>query len=237
MNSVAPLQQRQASQALMIAIVATLALYWLPYVNVLSWPLLMLSTLMHELGHGLTTMLLGGKFQAMTMWADGSGVASHRGNFGAFARAAVSAGGLIGPPLAALGLFLAGRRSRSAHAALAVFSLFLLLVTVLWASGAFTVLFCLALSAVLALLAWRASPAVSQFVCVFLAVQLALASFSRADYLFTAVAQTGRGSMPSDVGQIAQALWLPYWFWGGLIAALSLAILGYGAWRFARSLG
>lgn len=221
----------------MVAIVATLALYWLPYVNLLSWPLLMLSTLMHELGHGLTAVLLGGQFQTMTMWADGSGVASHRGHYGAFARAMVSAGGLIGPPLAALALFLAGRRSRSAHVALAVFAAFLLVVTVLWASGTFTVLFCLTLAVLLALLAWKASPAVSQIVCVFLAVQMSLTSFSRADYLFTAVAETGRGSMPSDVGQIAQALWLPYWFWGALIAALSLAILGYGAWRFARSLG
>ena len=120
--------------------------------------------------------------------------------------------------------------------ALGAFAVFLLLVTVLWAGSAFTVAFCLALAAGLALMAWRASAAVSQVLCVFFAVQLALASFSRSDYLFTAVAQTGSGPMPSDVGQIAAALWLPYWLWGGLIAALSLLLLAAGAWRFARTL-
>jgi hypothetical protein len=231
-----PLHRRQAGQALAIAIVATLALYWVPYLSVLGWPLLLLSTLVHELGHGLTAMALGAEFKSMTIWPDGSGMAGYRGSFGALARAAVAAGGLLGPPLAALLLFLAGRRSRSAHVALGVFAAFLLLVVLLWASSAFTVLFCLALAAALGLLAWRASPALSQVICVFLAVQLSLFSFSRADYLFTPVANTGAGAMPSDVGQIAAALWLPYWLWGGLIAALSLALLALGAWRFARAL-
>ena len=231
------LHGRQASQALLVAALVTLALYWVPYLNLLSWPLLLLSTLVHELGHGITAMLLGGRFETMTMWPDGSGVAAHRGNFGALSRALISAGGLLGPPLAALALFLAGRRSRSAHIALGLFALFLVVVTVLWASGAFTVMFCVTLAIALGLLAWKASPALSQIVCVFLAVQMSLSAFSRSDYLFTATARTGAGLMPSDVGQIANALWLPYWLWGGLIAALSLALLALGAWRFARTLG
>ncbi len=236
MTGHAPLHRRQASQALAVAIAATLALYWVPYLNLLAWPLLLLSTLVHELGHGFTALLLGGRFESMMMWPDGSGVAAYRGTFGSLALASIAAGGLIGPPLAALLLFLAGRRSRSAHIALGVFAVFLLLVAGLWAASAFTVLFCLVLAGALGLLAWKASPALSQIVCVFLAVQLALASFSRSDYLFTPIANTGAGSMPSDVGQIAQALWLPYWLWGGLIAALSLALLALGAWRFARAL-
>ena len=59
------------------------------------------------------------------------------------------------------------------------------------------------------------------------AVQLALSVFSRADYLFTRVAQTATGPMPSDVARIAEALWLPYWFWGvccGLLSALVLLV-------------
>ncbi len=239
MSSVAnhPLHRRQALQSLLVAISATLALFWVPYLQLLAWPLLLLSTLVHELGHGLTALLFGARFESLELWPDGSGVAAYRGSFGAFSRAAVAAGGLLGPPLAALALFLAGRRSRSAHIALGVLAAFLCMVVVLWAASAFTVMVCLVLAISLGLLAWRASPALSQVICVFLAVQLALASFSRADYLFTPVARTGAGLMPSDVGQIAQALWLPYWFWGGLLAAATVALLAIGAWRFARALG
>jgi hypothetical protein len=236
MPAQAPLHRRQAITALAIAVGVTLLVYGVPMLRVLSWPLLLLSTLVHELGHGLTAVLLGGRFDRLLLWADGSGMAAYAGRFGALASASIAAGGLLGPPLAALALFMAGRRSRPAHIGLGVSAAFLLLVTVLWAGNLFTVVFCLLLAAVLGLLAWRATPAASQVVCVFLAVQLALASFSRSDYLFTAVAHTAEGPMPSDVAHIAAALWLPYWFWGGLIAALSLLLLVLGAWRFARAL-
>jgi hypothetical protein len=39
----------------------------------------------------------------------------------------------------------------------------------------------------------------------------------------------------SDTAQIQQALMLPYWFWGGLIALSSLLILVMSLWRVYRS--
>ena len=72
------------------------------------------------------------------------------------------------------------------------------------------------------------APGLAQAVLVFLAVQLALAVFSRADYLFTSMALTRSGPMPSDVSVMAQALFLPYWFWGAVCGALSVGILFLG---------
>jgi hypothetical protein len=40
--------------------------------------------------------------------------------------------------------------------------------------------------------------------------------------------------MLSDVGVMADALWLPYWFWGALCGALSLVFLWLGARMFFR---
>lgn len=230
------LRRRQAGTALGLSTAATLALHWLPWLHWLGWPLALLSTFAHELGHGLGALLLGGRFEALALFADGSGVAVYRGHFGALARAAIAACGLLGPPLAALALLAAGRHARSAHVALAVLAAVLLLVALLWAANLFTVGYCLLLGLVLGGLAWRSSAALAQVVVVFVAVQLALASFTRSDYLFTPVAHTAQGPMPSDVAQIATALWLPYWLWGGLVAALTLGLLGLGAWRFARAL-
>jgi hypothetical protein len=237
-----PLQKHQARKALLLAAALTLLLHLLPMLLpgwglwLLQWPLLLLSSLVHELGHGLVAGLLGGDFVKMVLWWDGSGVAGYAGEFSALGQAAVSAGGLLGPPLAALALMLAGRQSRSAHVALGLVAAFLVLVVLFWAASLFTVVFCGLLAITLGLLAWRGSPAASQVVCVFLALQLGLSVFSRADYLFTAIAQTSAGPMPSDVAQIAAALWLPYWFWGLAIAGLSLALLALGAWRFLRAL-
>ena len=76
--------------------------------------------------------------------------------------------------------------------------------------------------------------AAAQLALVFVAVQLALSVFSRADYLFTRVAGNPNGLFPSDVEHMARLLWLPYWFWGVLCGAFSLAVLGWGLrmyWR------
>jgi hypothetical protein len=78
------------------------------------------------------------------------------------------------------------------------------------------------------------SPWLGRFVLVFAAVQLALSVFTRGDYLFTPVAHTSAGPMPSDVAQMADALWLPYWFWGALCGLVSVGVLLLGLWSYLR---
>jgi hypothetical protein len=72
----------------------------------------------------------------------------------------------------------------------------------------------------------------AKFTLVFLAVNLSASVFTRGDYLFTPTARTAKGVMPSDVANMAQALWLPYWFWGLLCGAISVAALGVGLWLY-----
>ena len=225
-----------ALRALLLAVAATAALYFIPALAPLARPLVLFATLMHELGHGLAALLLGGSFTKLQLWADGSGVAMHAGSNGAFGRAFISAAGPLGPPFAALALFFAARTDRGAHRALAALAFFLLLVDVVWTRNLFGMFFVGAVALALGALAKYGSAKVAQVACAFLAVQLSLSAFSRSDYLFTAVAQTGAGAMPSDTAQIADALWLPYWIWGALIAVISLAVLGAGLWLFARAI-
>jgi hypothetical protein len=230
------LRRRQAWVALALALAASLAVVWVPVLNVLAWPLLLCSTLVHELGHGLAALALGGHFDALSLYADGSGVAEYRGAFGRSEVALVALAGLIGPPFAAMLMLLAGRHQRASHLALGALGVGVAAAGLLWAGNTLTLVFCLSLAFLLLLVAILGSPAVSQVMCVFVAVELTLASFTRADYLFTDAADTGQGVMLSDVGQIAAAWWLPYWFWGGLVGVLSLALLGLGVWRFLAAL-
>lgn len=230
------LRRRQAWLALGIALSASLALVWVPGLNMLGWPLLLTSTLAHELGHGLAAMSLGGQFESLSLYADGSGVAQYRGAFSASDIALVAMAGLIGPPFTAMLMLLAGRSARASHVALGLLGAGVAVAALFWAGNTLTLVFCLALAFLLLLVAILGSPAVSQVMCVFVAVELTLASFTRSDYLFTDSAQTGQGVMLSDVGQIADAWWLPYWFWGALVALLSLALLAFGIWRFIAAL-
>lgn len=221
--------------ALVLAVALTLAFYFVPLLTPFARPLVLLSTLFHELGHGLAALVVGGSFDRFEMWADGSGVAQHHGVGSAWARALVAAAGPLGPPASAAALFVAARRDRAAHVALAVLAGTLVAIAAIWTRNAFGLAFVLAVGGLLGVLARYANAAVAQVTCAFLAVQLSLAAFSRSDYLFSATAETGGGTLPSDTSQMAQALVLPYWFWGGLLALISLAVLGLGLWSFARS--
>lgn len=225
-----------ALQSLLAASALTLVLYLVPQLQLLAWPLILVSTLVHELGHGLTALALGGDFVALYIWPDASGVAIYVADFGRLRHALVAAGGLLGPPFAATALFVAGRHPRAAHRALGASALVLLLVLALWARNPFGAGFILGLVIALGWLAWRGPARAAQVATVFLAVQLALSVFSRGDYLFMQTAATAQGPGPSDVGQIEQALLLPYWFWGALIAAASLALLWHGLRAFAAAL-
>jgi len=224
-----------AAVALVLSVAITAILYYVPYGQYAAWPLLLLSTLAHELGHGLTALVLGGNFEAFYLWSDGSGMARYSGAFGRLARAAVSAGGLVGPAVLAALFFLAGRRANWSRWALVALGTGLALAEVLLVRNMFGWLFVGAVAGALLGIGLKASGAAAQIATVFLAIQLSLSVFSRADYLFTDTARTGGGTGPSDVAQIAQELFAPYWFWGGLIGVLSAAILCFGLWSFLRA--
>lgn len=234
------LGRRQAARALAAAISLTAALYvvqpFVPTLGWIAWPLVLLSTIAHELGHGLAALLCGGDFERLLVYPDASGVAVYRGAFGAPTHALVAAMGPLGPPLAALALFAAARSAGSARIALALFAFGLVVAAALWARNAFGIASMLAISVALGLVAWRAGATASQIAAVFVAIQLSLAAFSRADYLFAASADTGAGLMKSDTAQIAAALGLSHWFWGALLALASIAILAAGAWWFLRAM-
>ena len=209
------LPPKGAIAVLLACIACSLALPHIPGGRWAWWPLMLLSTLVHELGHGLAAVLVGGDFVSLEMFADGSGVAATAHSGGRTARAVISTGGLVGPAIVACGLFFAARTERRARVALGVLAGVLL-------SG-------LLASVVRFGSAWAARVGL-----VFLAVQLSLSVFSRGDYLFTPVARTGAGNMPSDVALIADALLLPYWLWGGVCGLFSVAVLVLGMWLFLR---
>jgi len=190
------------------------------------YPFTLLATFAHEMGHGVTAALLGQEFVSLRLFADGSGVAHWRGDPSRLARAAIAAGGLVGPAVAG-GSLLAGTRVRRA-------SRWLLLTLGLAAAAAvllvvrnpFGVLFVSGLAAA-AFAVVRFRPAWSPWTVQVLAVELALSVFRDVDYMFSSRAVVAGVERPSDTGVMAEALFLPFWFWGALTAFVSLAgVLG-----------
>jgi len=215
-------------------VAVTAALYLAPYGHTLAYPLVLLSTLAHELGHGLTAVLIGAHFDAFQLWADGSGMASTRGKGGRLSEGLIAAGGLCGPAFAACVFFVLAKQPVRARIALLFVSVVLTLTLVLVVRNAFGWAFISGVALVCAVAAWKAPAWLAQLTLIFVAVQLSLSVFSRGDYLFTPVAQTSAGNFPSDVSNMAAALFLPYWFWGAACGAISVLALCIGlrsVWR------
>jgi len=224
-----------ARTMLLVSGAVTLVLYMLPFGGILARPLLLLSTLVHELGHGLTSLLLGGGFHRLEMWPSGAGASEIDASaFGPLRLALAAAGGLVGPAVAATLCFTLGRTGRGARACLLALGVLLLIAEVLVVRNVFGLAFTGLVAAACLFTALRGTPTAVRLAVVFVAVQLALSVFSRADYLFTRTVNTPNGQFPSDVERIAQALWLPYWLWGTLCGAFSIAVLGWGLRIFWR---
>jgi hypothetical protein len=191
------------SRSLLILSTAVVVLVWqLPYGQQLLYPLTLLATYAHEMGHGLTALLTGADFDQMLLHADGSGVAMWRGNPGR----------------------LASRKPRFARGVLALFSVLLLVSTAVWTRNAFGIAFLLTVALTLGLAAKALPDAAAAFVLHLIAATLCLSWFNNLGYMFSAQAIVNAVAMPSDSAVIAQALWLPYWFWGGVVAVFSLGV-------------
>lgn len=216
-----------------MSVAVTALLYTVPYGHTVAYPLLLLSTLVHELGHGVAALLAGGSFSKFVMYPDASGVA-HIGGLSTIGFALSAAGGLVGPAVgAAIGLVCA-RRPISARWFLGALGVALVLAELLVVRNLFGLFFVGVFAAICLLIAFRGGAQLAQLFLVFLSVQLALSVFSRGDYLFMRVAHTANGVMPSDVAQMSQALALPYWFWGGVCGLVSVAAVAAGAFALLR---
>lgn len=218
------------SHIFVLAVVLSLALMYfsyLPAVGLLGRVLILFSTLAHELGHGLMAMLVGGDFKQLVINWDGSGVTSWAGSDGRIVRGLVAAGGLIGPSIAAAVLFSSARAGdKKFLLATRLFAAGLLVIGLLTARSVWAALFTIGLGIFLLALSTKVSRKALESFVVFIGVQLGLSVFTRADYLFT---RTADGTnLPSDVAQMSQALFLPFWFWGAVCGLFSVVVLFWG---------
>jgi len=229
--------RRQAAIVLLGSVAVTLAMFLIPSPESTWWllaPFRWLHIYVHEFGHGVAALLVGEHFDKFEMYTY-SGVAHTTQPSGNLARAFISAGGLCGPAVVG-GVFLAtGRNARMARYALAGFGAFMAISLVLWTRTPFGWGFGAVVAALSLLIAFKAKPALAQMFLVFIGVQLALSVYTGGGYLFTQYVQIQSGYRgPSDTQQMADALSLPYWFWGLLCGGFSVLVLLGGLWLYIK---
>ena len=216
--------ERMGLTWLIAAAIATILLWQVPGGNYILYPFTILATWFHEMGHGLAALLLGGQFEQLQIFPNGSGVAFHRGALflGPIGQAMVAAAGPMGPPIAGAVLIQASRSFKVASLSLKILGSFLILSTLIWVRSLFGLIAIPLLGLIILGISLKAPRWVQGFTVQFLGVQACVSTYLQLDYLFSASAGPG---LHSDSAQIQQELFLPYWFWGGLMAIASLVIL------------
>jgi len=202
-----------------------------PLGRLLLYPFTLLSTWVHEMGHGVTALLCGGEFARLDIFADASGIA-HSAVVPGIRQALVAAGGLLGPPVIGAACLLLARRAARPLLYLLVGALLVSLP--LWVRTGIGWLTVGGLGLGLALLTRFLDDSGRLFLAQFIGLLLALDTLSRGDYLFMTAAQVGGKLHPSDVSAIARVMGGPVVFWGGLIAAISAVAVGIGLYSVLR---
>lgn len=220
---------------LLIAGVIVVALYqFIPYGRYLLYPVMILSTWVHEMGHGIAAIVSGGIFKNLHLFSDGSGVA-YTIVLSKWQVSLVAAGGLLAPPI--VGAFLLIFARFVPRMTLWVFVGVIALGSVIWLDKASSSSFLILLTwLVLVGLAVVGTRSLQRFAVQFVAVVLATDTVTRGvSYLFSTNAQVDGSSHPSDIIHVAQALPGPYQLWAAVLASMSLLILLAGLWFSLRS--
>ena len=200
---------------------------FVPFGGTILYPFTLFGTWVHEMGHGLTGLMVGGSFDRLEIFGDASGLA-----YGSVApglpAALRAAGGLLGPPILGACILAASRGPRRAMVVLTTLAAIMLLSVPIWVRSLTGWIAIPVVALVIAAVALRGGPVVRTIFAQSIGVLLGLDTVTRIDYLFSSSATIGGEVRPSDVESIANQLGLHYLVWGSLLAALSLAFVFVG---------
>lgn len=216
--------------AFIVAAVVSLLLPVIPWGRTALYPFALLGTWAHEMGHGMVGEIVG-DFDKLVLFRNLGGYALVSRDSG-LESVLVSAGGLLGPAIAGAAMIYMSARERLARRALGLLAGAILISVVFYVRSAFGFSSMAAIGIVLGYIAYKAPTLLRVVLAAFIGIQLCLASWGTRDYMFTKNFQRGGEVIDSDTQNIADEWLLPYWFWGGLILAMSIAIM---TWAFYRA--
>ena len=217
----------------LIAALSAVVLGWL---GPLAYPFRLLTTIVHELSHGLVTLLTGGVFLRFVVFPDGAGMAYTAGGI----RWLIIPAGYVGAALFGAALITLGRSHQRSRVALGVLGAALALLTLRYGlptvfsaqflSGLLTVGTGVGLGALLLVAAWRVGARGSLFLLNLVAFWVGLSALGDLGTLFTVTTVSGLSDL-SDAHAMARITFLPPAFWALVWVLVSSAALGFALWR------
>jgi len=228
---------RPQAMTLLLAAILSIALWFIPFAEVLSYPFRIFVTFIHEGGHAIAALVTGNSVQSLSVAMNGSGE-TYTTQGGLFSQMLVSSAGYIGAMTYGALLLVLIRRSVAARLVLVgsaavvfalttIFGVIKPIMAGTWGSLGglpFTLLAGVLISAGLFAVARFASARVATFLVSFLAVQCvlnALLDLKTVFFLSSPFATT----VPTDALNMANATGVPAIVWSIVWISLSILIL------------
>lgn len=223
-----PLAPRPAGHWLWVAAALSLGLSLTTWGQLPLYPFRLFTTWIHECGHAMVTVLLGGSVNSIMIATDTSGVTQSLVPASRIAQGLVASSGYLGASVAGCLLLAATRREKWAGAIIWAVGAFMLLTLVIWIRNLFGCVVVLTWGLALVALARKGSGNASRFVLSLLAIQVALDSVYDIRVLLL-----GDGGH-SDAEAMARLFLLPSWLWASAWMLMSVAMLGWTLWKTPR---
>lgn len=160
----------------------------------------------------------------MLMLPDGGGVA-YSAYYSTIGRALGAMGGLIGPCIVGAVILFLSRRFKLTHWLLKGLAFFIIFSAVYWGGDWRTTQFGMVAGALIGAISFIPNKPFIRIFAQFLAIQLCFENLLDFDYMFTHSFTRDGELKLSDTANIAEAMGGAYWFWGAIIAAITIAIV------------
>src|SRR6266567_934452 len=238
---------RPQAMMLLLAAILSIALWFIPFAEILSYPFRIFVTFIHEGGHAIAALVTGNSVQSLSVAMNGSGE-TYTTQGGIFSQMLVSSAGYLGAMTYGALLLVLIRRSVAARlvlvgSAVIVFALTTIfgvikpIIAGTWGSLGglpFTLVAGVLISVGLFAVARFASARVATFLVSFLAVQCvlnALLDLKTVFFLSSPFATT----VPTDALNMANATGVPALIWATVWIAVSIFILLIALRQYAAS--
>jgi len=210
-------------RALVLALLASLILWNLPFGGLLLYPFKLLATWLHESSHGLVMLITGAGFDRMEIYRDTSGLAYMRHGIGSPGAACIAAAGYMGTPVFGALFLIVGQTRRGARSVLFALGGLLGLSAAVWVSNTFGIGAMLVGTVACFALALFVRESVAVFLVNFIAAQACINAVLDIRVLFRAnLVVNGHSIGASDAHNMAKASFGTPTFWAVTWMAWSL---------------
>ncbi|BAO74872.1 M50 family metallopeptidase [Winogradskyella sp. PG-2] len=211
-----------------------LVLIWRTYYGYyILYTFTILGTWFHEMGHGITSIIVGGSFTRLEIFNNGSGLAFSSyldSNFYLdknISLGLVSAAGLFGPPVIGSVFILMSKTYKRSKIILYLLSAVMLISVALWVRTSVGVVIILFLGVLILYIAIKGNETLQQLVVQFLGVIACIDTSKQINYLYTKSFVSNGIEKLSDTGSMAERIGFSHSFWATMILILSFSMLLY----------